>query len=162
VVAADSGGWRVVSEPSPEPSPGLTPPPSPGDHGSSPEPEPGPTPSPSPGPPPKRVPPWGGGPDLGVTPPWLRERADACDETAVAVNALRGAADDTFEPLRRAAPGWEFAGSIDDMQSRWDGLGGLLRRRLDEGAENFRLSADSYTKTDSAGAYAVGGEQPRG
>lgn len=157
MVAVESGGWRVLSEPTPEP--GLTPPPpSPGDDGSKPE----PTPSPSPGPSPKPAPPWGGGPDIGVTPSWLRQRADACDETAVAVDALRGAADDTFEPLRRAAPGWEFAGSVDDLQSRWDGLGGLLRRRLTEGAENFRLSAGAYTKTDSAGAYAVGGEQPRG
>lgn len=147
MVAAE---WRVVSEP----APGVTPPPpSPGDDDA--KPEPGPTPSPSPGPPPKRVPPWG--PDIGVTPSWLRQRADACDETAVAVDALRGAADDTFVPLGRAAPGWDFAGSIDDLQSRWDGLTDLLHRRLAEGAENFRLSADAYTKTDSAG-----GERLRG
>ncbi|HEY3481508.1 MAG TPA: type VII secretion target [Streptomyces sp.] len=152
-MAAENGGWRVVSEP----TPGVTPPP-PGGHDSKPQPEP--TPSPSPGPPPKRVPPWG--PDIGVTPSWLRQRADACDETAVAVNALRGAADDTFEPLARSAPGWAFADSVDDMQSRWDGLTDLLHQRLGEAAENFRLSADAYTKTDTAGAYAVGGEQPRG
>ena len=149
--------WRVVSEP----TPGVTPPPpSPDDHGSKPEPEP--TPSPSPGPPPKRVPPWGSGPDIGVTPSWLRQRADACDETSVAVTALSGAADDTFEPLGRAASGWEFVDSIDDMRSRWDGLNDLLHRRLAEAAENFRLSADAYTKTDSAGADAVGGERIRG
>ncbi|MEV7044016.1 hypothetical protein [Amycolatopsis sp. NPDC051061] len=137
-----------------EPTPGVTPPPpSPGDDDA--KPEPGPTPSPSPGPPPKRVAPWG--PDIGVTPSWLRQRADACDETAVAVDALRGAADDTFGPLGRAAPGWDFVGSIDDLQSRWDGLNDLLHRRLAEGAENFRLSADAYTKTDSAG-----GERLRG
>lgn len=136
-----------------EPTPGVTPPPpSPGDHGSQPE----PTPSPSPGPPPKRVPPWGE-PDIGVTPSWLRQRADACDETAVAVNALRGAADDTFDPLRRAAPGWAFAGSVDDMRSRWDGLNDLLHRRLAEGAENFRLSADAYTETDAAGGERIRG-----
>ena len=103
------------------------------------------------------LPPWGSGPDIGVTPPWLRQRADACDETAVAVNALSGAADDTFDPLGRAAPGWDFVGSIDDMQSRWDGLTDLLHRRLTQGAENFRLSADAYTQTDSAG-----GERLRG
>jgi hypothetical protein len=149
VVAAN---WRVVSEP----TPGVTPPPSsPGDHDAKPEPEP--TPSPSPNPKPEPVPPWGSGPDIGVTPPWLRQRADACDETAVAVNALRGAADDTFEPLARAAPGWDFAGSVDDMQSRWDGLNDLLHGRLTQAAENFRLSADAYTKTDSAG-----GERLRG
>jgi len=149
VVAAN---WRVVSAP----PPGVTPPPpSPGDHGAKPEPEP--TPSPSPNPKPEPVPPWGSGPDIGVTPPWLRQRADACDETAVAVNALRGAADDTFEPLARAAPGWDFAGSVDDMQSRWDGLNDLLHRRLTQASENFRLSADAYTKIDSAG-----GERLRG
>ncbi|MCR6483691.1 type VII secretion target [Amycolatopsis sp. OK19-0408] len=149
-MAGENGGWRVVSEP----TPGVTPPPpSPGDHDAKPTPEP--TPSPSPGPPPKRVPPWG--PDIGVTPSWLRQRADACDETAVAVNALRGAADDTFAPLGRSAPGWAFAGSVDELRSRWDGLNDLLHQRLAEAAENFRLSADAYTKTDSAGADAVGG-----
>ncbi|MEV6626551.1 hypothetical protein AB0M83_44640 [Amycolatopsis sp. NPDC051106] len=146
-----AANWRVVSEP----TPGVTPPPpSPGDHDAKPEPEP--TPSPSPNPKPEPVPPWGSGPDIGVTPPWLRQRADACDETAVAVNALRGAADDTFEPLARAAPGWDFAGSVDDMQSRWDGLNDLLHRRLTQAAENFRLSADAYTKTDSAGGELRG------
>jgi hypothetical protein len=108
------------------------------------------------------VPPWGGGADLGVTPSWLRQRADACDETSVAVNALCGAADDTFEPLRRAAPGWEFVNSVDDMQGRWDDLNALLRQRLGEAAENFRLSADAYSDTETAAARAVGTELPRG
>lgn len=158
MVTAESSGWRVVSEP----TPGVTPPPpSPGDDHDA-KPTPGPTPSPSPGPEPKPRPPWGGGPDIGVTPSWLRRRADACDETALAVNALRGAADDTFDPLARAAPGWAFAGSVDDMQARWDDLADLLHQRLTQGAENFRLSADAYTKTDTAAARAVGGEDPRG
>jgi len=147
--------FRVVAEPTPGPTPGPTQPPSPGDDGGSHEPEP--TPSPSPGPKPKPPAPWGEGPDIGVTPSWLRQRAAACDDTAEAVRRLTGAADDTFAPLSWAAPGWKFAESVDDMQHRWDDLAMLLQQRLHQASENFRLSADSYTETDTAAAESLGG-----
>ncbi len=155
----ESGGFRVIAEPSPGPT---GPPPPPDDGGSSQEPKPEPTPEPSPGPSPKPRPPWGGGPDIGVTPSWLKKRAYDCDETAAAVNSTFGPSQDVFEYLAWAAQGWEFVQSIDEMQSRWNDLNKHLQERLHQAAENFRMSADSYTKTESAHAETLGGPALQG
>jgi hypothetical protein len=154
----DPAGFRVVSEPSPGPT---GPPPPPPDSGDRPEPEPSPSPNEKPKPPP----PWGeAGPDIGVTPNWLRARAQDCEATADAIKSTYGPSQDTFEELAWAAPGWRFVQSIDEMQGRWNDLNKLLRDRLARAAENFRMSADSYVETEAAyvdilGRLAGGGEE---
>jgi hypothetical protein len=104
----------------------------------------GPPPTPPPPPPPV----WGGDPDVGVSSSFLRARADVCDSTSQIIRKTRGAAEDANGDLAKAAPGWSFVGSIDDMQSRWEGLLKVVTGRLDEAARNFRDSADAYDQNE--------------
>lgn len=118
--------------------------------------QPEPTPSPSPGPaptPPSPAPPaWGGDPDVGVNSSFLRARADDCDSTSGLLRKTGGPAEDSFRDLAKAAPGWSFVDSIDDMQGRWELLLTLVTGRLDTAAQNFRDSADAYDRNEVATA----------
>ncbi|WP_328386577.1 hypothetical protein OHS81_23115 [Streptomyces sp. NBC_00400] len=140
--------YAITAEPSPGPTPGPTPSPSPsgpGAGGGSPSPEPSPSPNPRPIPPA----PWGSDPDLGVTPSFLRERADDCDTASEAIRKTRDVAKDASTGLARAADGWNFVGSLDELQGRWEALNKFVVRRLDQAATNFRLSADAYDENET-------------
>ena len=137
---------------SPTPTPGLTPAPS--QHPSPPAHLPSPSPGPSPVPPP---PVWGGDPDVGVSPAYLRSRADACDEGADLVRISRAAAEDADRELARQDDGWTFIKSLHDMQSRWEALNKLIVGRLDQAAGNFRDSADAFDENETATESAFGG-----
>ncbi|MGR6973087.1 hypothetical protein ACU639_26435 [Streptomyces cynarae] len=118
----------------------------------APQPEPSPSPGPPPTPPPASPPVWGGDPDVGVSSSFLRARAGVCDSTSEILRKTRGAAEDADGDLAKAAPGWSFVGSIDDMQHRWEGLLKVVTGRLDEAAQNFRDSADAYDRNEVATA----------
>ena len=75
---------------------------------------------------------------------WLRMAAGDCESTSSAVRGQLGAADNAVNALKKAAPGWEFLGSLDDMNSRWEKLNELLRQELDHAAEEFKYSANDY------------------
>ncbi|MFE0329615.1 hypothetical protein ACWEWI_38290 [Streptomyces sp. NPDC003753] len=64
----------------------------------------------------------------------------------------RGAAEDADGDLAKAAPGWSFVDSIDDMQLRWEGLLKVVTDRLAEASQNFRDSADAYDRNELATA----------
>ncbi|UNO39449.1 hypothetical protein [Streptomyces sp. MST-110588] len=140
--------YAVAAEPSPGPVPGPTPGPSPSGPGSGGE-SPGPEPSPSPNPSPTPPAPWGSDPDLGVTTSFLRRRAEACETASETIRKTRGVAGDAGTSLTRAADGWKFTGSLDELQSRWESLNTFIVRRLDQGATNFRLSADAYDANEA-------------
>ncbi|MFF4805669.1 hypothetical protein ACFY1U_46090 [Streptomyces sp. NPDC001351] len=108
------------------------------------QPEPSPSPGPPPTPPPPAPPVWGGDPDVGVSSSFLRARADDCETTSGLLRRTGGPAEDSFRDLAKAAPGWSFVGSIDDMQHRWEDLLKVVTDRLDTAARNFRDSADAY------------------
>ncbi|MEV0266075.1 hypothetical protein AB0I49_32705 [Streptomyces sp. NPDC050617] len=131
--------------PGPTPSPGASPTPAP--PGSAPS-DPRPTPSPSPGPSPHLMPPWGSPPDLEVSHTWLEHRAADCDTATETLFHTLGPAGEAFGALTAAAPGWSFVHSVDDMKKRWEKLNGLVRGRLGEAADNFRLSAGEYARID--------------
>ncbi|MGI5458452.1 hypothetical protein ACQEWB_35810 [Streptomyces sp. CA-249302] len=118
----------------------------------APQPEPSPSPGPTPTPPPPAPPVWGGDPDVGVNSSFLRDRADVCDSTSEIIRKTRGPAEDADGDLVKAAAGWSFAGSIDDMQRRWEDLLKVVTDRLDEAAQNFRDSADAYDRNEVATA----------
>ncbi|TQJ75625.1 hypothetical protein [Streptomyces sp. SLBN-31] len=124
---------------------------------SEPEPQPSPSPNPSPTPPSPQPPVWGGNPDVGVSSSFLRGRADDCDTTSRLIRGTRGAAEDADSDLAKAAPGWAFAGSLADMQSRWELLLTFVTGRLDTAAQNFRDSADAYDRTEIATASQFAG-----
>lgn len=131
--------------PVPSPTPGLPPsPPTPEGTRSSPQ----PTPSPTHNPPPHPVPPWGDPPDLQVSPQWLESRAKDCDAACEVLWRLLGPAKEAFDALGRAAPGWSFVDSIDDMEGRWEKLNGLVRQRLGTAADNFRMSAGEFNRIE--------------
>lgn len=140
----------MTAEPSPgpTPTPGPTPSPSPGRAGSdggSPGPEPSPSPNPSPTPPA----PWGSDPDLGVTSSFLRGRAGDCETASEIIRKTRGVADDASTGLARAAEGWSFVSSLDELQGCWEALNQVVVQRLDQAAANFRLSADAYDANET-------------
>ncbi|WP_128435279.1 hypothetical protein [Streptomyces cyaneus] len=140
--------YAITAEPSPGPTPGPTPSPSPsepGSDGGGPSPEPSPSPNPSPIPPA----PWGSDPDLGVTSSFLRKRADECETASEIIRKTRGVADDASTGLARAADGWSFVGSLDELQGRWEALNRHVVQRLDQAAANFRLSADAYDANET-------------
>lgn len=138
--------YATTAEPSPGPSPGPTPsaPPEPG--GDRPSPEPSPSPNPSPTAPA----PWGSDPDVGVTSSFLRRRADDCETASEIIRKTRGVAEDARTGLARAADGWRFVGSLDELEERWEALNKVVVRRLDQAAENFRLSADAYDANETS------------
>lgn len=118
--------YAVTNAPRPNPSPGPSPSP------------PAPTPSPPPGP----------GTDIGVTPSELRARGDDCHSVADMVRKTKGVGDDACADLGRAARGWTFVQSIDDMQSRWDDLNDLVRSRLMQASNAFNLSSAGYSSNE--------------
>ncbi|WP_055485402.1 hypothetical protein [Streptomyces sp. WMMB 322] len=63
-------------------------------------------------------------------------------------------AEDARTGLARAADGWRFAGSLDELEERWEALNKVVVRRLDQAAENFRLSADAYDANETSIASA--------
>ncbi|MER6009412.1 hypothetical protein [Streptomyces bluensis] len=129
-----------------EPSPGPTPtPPGPGSDDEGPSQEPSPSPNPSPTPPA----PWGTDPDVGVTSSFLRKRADHCETASEIIDKTRGVAEDASVGLARAADGWEFVNSLDELQGRWEALNGFVVQRLNQAAANFRLSADAYDENET-------------
>lgn len=67
-----------------------------------------------------------------------------CDSTAAAIRKLPGPADDAVDSLRRAASGWGFLGSLDEMTERWETLNKLLRDELEEVAEDIRFCVNDY------------------
>ena len=134
--------YSIGSSPSPSPSPGPSPDPEPAPADPSPPPS-GPEPTPSPTGP-NLPPPWGSDPDVGVTSSFLRDCADACDEASLTVWKTLDEAKDAAEDLARAAHGWGFVQSIDDMHERWDRLNQEMRDRLNRASDNFRRSADAY------------------
>lgn len=141
-----SAVYTTTAEPSPGPSPGPTPSPSPsGPDDRSPAPEPSPSPNPSPTPPA----PWGSDPDVGVTSSFLRKRADDCEVASEIVRKTRGVAEDASTGLARAADGWDFINSLDELEGRWEALNKFVVQRLDQAAENFRLSADAYDANET-------------
>ena len=83
-------------------------------------------------------------PDLSVSTDWLRKRAVDCEDCAHGIEGQLGPARDAADALRRTADGWEFAGSLSDMQGRWEDLNRLLCTRLRDGAAKFRGCADMY------------------
>ncbi|MGA4949984.1 type VII secretion target [Streptomyces lydicamycinicus] len=85
---------------------------------------------------------------MGVDPSFLRSRADACDVAVETIRMTRGAAMDANDGLSKAASGWAFAQSIDDMQSRWEALVKEVTGRLDTASDNFRISADAYEENE--------------
>jgi hypothetical protein len=136
--------YAVTAEPSPGPTPSPSPS-GPGSDGGGPSPEPSPSPNPSPTPPA----PWGSDPDLGVTSSFLRKRADDCETASEVIRKTRGVAEDASAGLARAADGWNFVGSLDELQDRWEALNKYVVQRLDQGAANFRLSADAYDANET-------------
>ncbi|AWN24899.1 hypothetical protein DKG71_00795 [Streptomyces sp. NEAU-S7GS2] len=138
--------YSVTSGPTPSPTPGPTPDPDPQPSPPGPAPEPEPTPSPSG---PHLPPPWGTDPDVGVSPSFLRGRAEACDVASETIRKTRGVAEDANEDLGRAASGWSFVKSIDDMQERWEALVEEVTGRLDYASDSFRRSADAYVENES-------------
>ncbi|MFM9369489.1 hypothetical protein [Streptomyces sp. Da 82-17] len=147
--------FAVTAEPTPSPSPGPSPDPDPeperpdsGPH--RPEPTPGPTGPYDPPPDGLQPPqPWGTDPDVGVTPSWVRGRADACDTASETIRKTIGIADDACADLAKAAPGWDFVHSIDDMQRRWEELNRIVTDRLNLASENFRSSAAAYETNEA-------------
>ena len=138
--------YATTAEPSPGPTPGPTPSPPPsGPDNGGPEPEPSPSPNPEPIPPA----PWGSDPDLGVTSSFLRRRADDCETASAIVRKTRGVAEDARTGLARAAHGWKFVDSLDELEDRWEALNKLVVQRLDQAAENFRLSANAYDANET-------------
>ncbi|NBE56190.1 hypothetical protein, partial [Streptomyces boluensis] len=109
-------------------------------------------PNPSPTPPA----PWGSEPDLGVDSSFLRKRAEACETASEIIRKTRGVAEDANTDLARAAKDWDFVGSLDELQGRWEDLNRYVVQRLDQSAENFRLSADAYdtNETRTAAQFA--------
>ncbi|MBP8535674.1 hypothetical protein [Streptomyces sp. MK37H] len=105
-------------------------------------------PSPKPQPSPHPVPPWGDAPDLRVSPQWLEGRAGYCDDACEVLWRILGPAKEAFDALGRAAPGWSFVDSIDEMEGRWKKLNGFVRQRLGTAADNFRLSAGEYDRVE--------------
>lgn len=77
--------------------------------------------------------PWGTDPDVGVTPSWVCGRAVACETASEIIRKTVGVADDTCTDLAKAAPGWDFVKSIDDMQRRWEALNRIVTGRLGQG-----------------------------
>jgi hypothetical protein len=139
--------YAMTAEPSPGPTtgptPGPTPTPSPPGQGTD-DREPGPEPSPSPNPSPTPPAPWGADPDVGVTSSFLRGRADHCETASEIIRKTLGVAEDASAGLARAADGWEFVSSLDELQGRWEALNNVVVQRLDQAAANFRISADAY------------------
>ncbi|EST36174.1 hypothetical protein N566_16600 [Streptomycetaceae bacterium MP113-05] len=134
--------YAITAAPSPGPSP------SPSEPGADNEGS-HPAPSPSPGPSPSPPAPWGTDPDLGVTPSFLRKRADDCETGSEIVRKTRGVAEDASKGLARAADGWDFVSSLDELEGRWEALNRVVVQRLDRAADNFRLSADAYDANET-------------
>ncbi|MDI9835115.1 hypothetical protein [Streptomyces sp. KAU_LT] len=140
--------YAVTAEPSPGVTPGPSPSPSPsspGGDGGGPSPEPSPSPNPSPTPPA----PWGTEPDVGVTSSFLRRRASDCETASEIIRKTKGVAEDANADLARAADGWQFTSSLDELQGRWEALNNVVVQRLDQAATNFRLSADAYDDNET-------------
>lgn len=141
--------YATVAEPSPGPTPGPTPAPPPSDPGSDGDGGPSPEPSPSPNPSPTPPAPWGTDPDAGVTSSFLRRRADDCETASEIIRKTRGVAEDANSDLARAAGGWQFTSSLDELEGRWEALNNVVVQRLDQAAANFRLSADAYDANET-------------
>ncbi|WP_141747505.1 hypothetical protein [Streptomyces nanshensis] len=58
-------------------------------------------------------------------------------------------AEDASTGLARAADGWDFINSLDELEGRWEALNKFVVQRLDQAAENFRLSADAYDANET-------------
>lgn len=127
----------------PPPATPSPPPTGPDDRGRDPEPSPSPNPSPI------APAPWGSDPDLGVTSSFLRKRADDCETASEIIRKTRGVAEDASTGLARAADGWDFVSSLDELKGRWEALNKLVTNRLDQAADNFRLSADAYDANET-------------
>ncbi|QOV35168.1 hypothetical protein IM697_34620 [Streptomyces ferrugineus] len=61
-------------------------------------------------------------------------------------------AEDANSDLARAADGWNFVSSLDELQGRWEALNQLVVQRLDQAAANFRLSTDAYDANETRAA----------
>ncbi|MDI3420874.1 hypothetical protein [Streptomyces luteolus] len=57
--------------------------------------------------------------------------------------------EDASVDLARAAEGWDFVGSLDELEGRWEDLNRFVVQRLDQAADNFRLSADAYDANET-------------
>ncbi|MPY58384.1 hypothetical protein [Streptomyces spongiae] len=90
---------------------------------------------------------------------FLRGCGEVCEEASLTVWKTLGEAQDAAEDLARAAHGWGFVQSIDDMHGRWEALNEEMRGRLNTASDNFRRSADAYdgnetrTARDFSGIY---------
>jgi hypothetical protein len=85
---------------------------------------------------------------VGVTPHFLRTRADACDLALEETRTTLGAAEDAGEDLGSAARGWSFTGSLDDLLGRFEQLNEEMRKRLATASDNFHRSADAYEENE--------------
>ena len=79
----------------------------------------------------------------------MRQRADDCETVRDGINGLLRPADETINTLRRAADGWTFLDSLDEMTDRWQGLNKLLRNELDKSADKIRECADNHGRSES-------------
>jgi hypothetical protein len=79
----------------------------------------------------------------------MRQRADDCETIRDGINGLLRPADETVDTLKRAAAGWTFLGSLDEMMDRWQELNKLVRGELDESADKIRECADNHGRSES-------------
>ena len=78
----------------------------------------------------------------------MRQRAAECDAEKEVIQRLLRPADEAVGKLRKAAAGWTFLSSLDDMANRWENLNKLLRRELDDYAGKIRDAADHHGKNE--------------
>jgi uncharacterized protein YukE len=93
-------------------------------------------------------------------PPWMRQRAADCDAEKKAIQDLLGPADNAVDKLRRAATGWTFLDSLDEMSSRWENLNKLLRHELEQSADRIRDAADHHGKNENLLEKAIDALNP--
>jgi len=80
-------------------------------------------------------------------PPWMRQRAAECDAEKEVIQRLLRPADEAVGKLRKAAAGWTFLSSLDDMANRWENLNKLLRASLTITQERFETPQTIMAKT---------------
>jgi len=82
-------------------------------------------------------------------PQWMRQRAADCETGKNAVKGLLKPADDTVGKLKKAANGWTFLGSLDQMMKRWEDLNKLLQDELNDSANKIKECAAHHGHGES-------------